>query len=144
MSFTLPRRRGRFPLCGGRPRPSSDREEDDHSGLDGLCAGDSPRRSDSMGGKNQKSSNVHAVGGKKRKSSNERGSRLSSITPSSHVAAACTAPSSVVSAATNADPWRRVGCCDAGVDDNGEECVDGEGNGMWNGYECVDGFRQRG
>ena len=99
-----------------------------------------------MGGEKRKSSNVHAVGGKKRKSSNERDSRLSSITPSSHVAAASTAPSSrtaVVSVATDADPWSRGGCCDAGVDGDGEECVDGEGNGMWNGDECVDGFRQR-
>ena len=108
-----------------------------------------PRRSDAMGGENRKSSNVHAVGGKKQKSSNERDSWLSSITPSSHVAAASTAPSlrtAVVSAATNTDPWSRVVCCNAGVDHgdgDGEECVYGEDNGMWNDDECVDGFRQR-
>ena len=59
-----------------------------------------------MGGKKRRSSNEHAVGGKKRKSSNQRDSRLSGITPSSHVAAASTAPSSrmaAVSAATNAE-----------------------------------------
>ena len=80
--------------------------EDDHSGLDGLCAGYSSIRSGAMGGKKRKSSNEHAVGGKKQKSSNQRDSWLYGITPSSHVAAASTAPSSrtaAVSAANNAE-----------------------------------------
>jgi hypothetical protein len=58
-----------------------------------------------MGGKKRMSSNKHAAEGKKRKSSNKRDSRLSGITPSSHVAAASAASSlrtATVSAATNA------------------------------------------
>ena len=43
MPVTLSRGHCRGPLRGGRSCPNSDRGEDNHGGLDGLCAGDSPK-----------------------------------------------------------------------------------------------------